>query len=66
MVHQKVGKHGTRNRGQKLGGWKLIEWTLPENDLKIKVGIRFSFHTLSIFDFDVCKGIEGVEPGGNV
>ena len=25
---------------------------------KIKVGIRFSFDTLFIFDFDVCVGIK--------
>ena len=25
---------------------------------KIKVGMQFSFHTLFIFDFDVCVGIQ--------
>ena len=37
---------------------QLIHSSSNAHPWKIKVGIRFSFDTLFIFDFDVCVGIE--------
>ena len=53
--HQLIGCLKKASRFSKVEGVHNYSNSRPR---QIKVGIRFSFDTLFIFDFDICAGIE--------